>query len=608
LAGVDAAAPWAELAAVLRSLESFYDVLGGAVGYQLTALRLVQEAEAAHAEPPPASLQGARFHRPQGLDLAAQPERGLLAAAAGLRSLPVLGELYPLGGAGDRLGLRDEASGEALPVALLPYCGRSLLEVLLRDLAAREFLHFRLCGVQLRTPVAVMTSAAKGNHSRLLRLCEARGWFGRGADGFMLFQQPLVPVLNAASGAWLLCGPGSLLLKPGGHGAVWKLARDCGVLDWLQVAGAEAVLVRQISNPLADTDTTLLALAGEGRPPSRAFGFVSCCRSPGAAEGVNVLTERPLGGGAWEYNVSNLEYTEFARLGLSEQDAQAFPANTNVLYVKLRAVREALGRGVAGALPGLLVNLSKPQAAFGEPLPVRSGRLECSMQSLADSLAQRSEAPLPPSRWAELATFCVSALRRRATSSAKRRLERGPAPRLSQTPEGSYLDLLRNGRDMLGGGGMALPDLGGDAEYLRHGPSFLLRWHPALGPLWHIVAQKVRGGALAPRSELELEASEVDLQGLHVHGSLLLRATEPLGGPAGAYSGAACGRARLVDVTVRNAGVDWEAPENVYWAARIRRHETCEIILHGCVHACGVLACCLLTPIPAGTRRLMRPT
>ena len=45
-----------------------------------------------------------------------------------------MGEIYPLGGAGDRLGLVDEATGECLPVAMLPYCSRTLLEGLVRDL------------------------------------------------------------------------------------------------------------------------------------------------------------------------------------------------------------------------------------------------------------------------------------------------------------------------------------------------------------------------------------------------------------------------------------------------------------------------------------------
>ena len=55
------------------------------------------------------------------------------------QSLPEMGEIYPLGGAGDRLGLVDEVTGECLPVAMLPYCGRTLLEGLVRDLQVSCF-------------------------------------------------------------------------------------------------------------------------------------------------------------------------------------------------------------------------------------------------------------------------------------------------------------------------------------------------------------------------------------------------------------------------------------------------------------------------------------
>lgn len=205
---------------VVRNCERFYDVIGGAVGYQLTALRLIDQAEHGHTA---ASESSVTLLDPRGLHLVEQPEEGLRAAAAGLAALPSLGELYPLGGAGDRLGLVDDATGEALPVAMLPYCGRSLLEGLLRDLAAREFLHYRVHGAQLRTPVAVMTSEAKGNHARVLDLFQSADWFGRGVDGVCIIKQPMVPVLGARSGSWLLCSPGSLLLKPGGHGAIWKV-------------------------------------------------------------------------------------------------------------------------------------------------------------------------------------------------------------------------------------------------------------------------------------------------------------------------------------------------------------------------------------------------
>ena len=37
-------------------------------------------------------------------------------------------------GAGDRLGLKCEVTGASIPTAMLPYCGRTLLEGLVRDL------------------------------------------------------------------------------------------------------------------------------------------------------------------------------------------------------------------------------------------------------------------------------------------------------------------------------------------------------------------------------------------------------------------------------------------------------------------------------------------
>jgi len=67
-----------------------------------------------------------------------------------------------------------------------------------------------------------------------------------------------------------------------------------GVFDWLQQQGRLAALIRQISNPMAGVDTTLLALAGTGFSSRRAFGFMSCERVVGAAEGMNVLRVRAL--------------------------------------------------------------------------------------------------------------------------------------------------------------------------------------------------------------------------------------------------------------------------------------------------------------------------
>ena len=128
---------------------------------------------------------------------------------------------------------------------------------------------------------------------------EQAGWFGRGASSFRLFQQPLVPMVGAEDGRWLLqrplevraglldgngkrggrvkpgamasfgstplcpfqvplrsmrrlhtcplhLPPAQVMMKPGGHGVIWKLMIDTGVFDWLAGQGRQAAIVRQI--------------------------------------------------------------------------------------------------------------------------------------------------------------------------------------------------------------------------------------------------------------------------------------------------------------------------------------------------------------------------
>ena len=61
-----------------------------------------------------------------------------------------------------------------------------------------------------------------------------------------LIRQPLVPVVGTRDGRWLLPQALSPMMKPGGHGALWKLMLDEGVFDWLASAGRTAALIRQI--------------------------------------------------------------------------------------------------------------------------------------------------------------------------------------------------------------------------------------------------------------------------------------------------------------------------------------------------------------------------
>lgn len=42
-----------------------------------------------------------------------------------------------------------------------------------------------------------------------------------------------------------------------------------------------------------------------------------------------------------------------------------------------------------------------------------------------------------------------------------------------------------------------------------------------------------------------------------------------------------CGRIKMVNVAVVNAGIDWSAKSNVYWKHQVARKESCTITLHG---------------------------
>lgn len=68
---------------------------------------------------------------------------------------------------------------------------------------AREYLYWQLTGRQVTTPVAIMTSDAKGNHDRVSRLLSDLGWAGRGQAAFRLFRQPMVPVVAVEDGRWV---------------------------------------------------------------------------------------------------------------------------------------------------------------------------------------------------------------------------------------------------------------------------------------------------------------------------------------------------------------------------------------------------------------------
>lgn len=587
---------------IIAEVEEFYDCIGGIIGYQITVLELllqsISEKQVENWSQKTNRLQETQFmeiYPPDVIDLSRDSECASQAALWGIEGLPDLGEIYPLGGSADRLGLVDSETGECLPAAMLPYCGRTLLEGLIRDLQAREFMFFKLHGKQCITPVAVMTSAAKNNHERILSLCERHRWFGRGRSRFQLVEQPLVPAVSSDDGRWIVTGQFAPVCKPGGHGAIWKLSHDKGVFQWFRKHGRKGATVRQVSNVVAATDLTLLALAGIGLRYKKKLGFASCKRNTGATEGINVKIEKKTLDGMWSYGCSCIEYTEFDKFGivhdpLSSNSLQAeFPANTNILYVDLPSVERVVSSNCLSSLPGMVLNTKKPvsyEDQFGVTHSVSGGRLECTMQNIADSFSNSFSSRCYDVK-DELDTFIVYNERRKVTSSAKKKRRHGDKS-LHQTPDGSLLDLMRNAYDLLSHCDILMPEILGNENYVDSGPPFLILLHPALGPLWEVIRQKFYGGSISKGSELEIEVAEFFWKEVQLDGSLIILADHAMGsnevdenGETILRYGKRCGRCKLENVEVVNEGIDWNSNHNLYWKHDVDRIEAVKVILHG---------------------------
>lgn len=571
---------WDLLLQQLLEIEKFYEDTGGIIGYQLEILKLLSSREHCLVK------ETVRYERPPGFDLTHDDAQTREAVRWGIEGLGIMGEMYPVGGAGDRLHLQDEETGEFLPAAELQFCGRTLLELLIRDLQGREFLYYKLFGKQITTPLAIMTSHEKNNHQRILELCEAHAWFGRPKSSYRFFIQPLVPMVTA-EGEWVVCSPMRLVLKPGGHGVIWKAAVENGVFDWFEEQQKKKILIRQINNPIAGMDTGLLALSGIGCYQNKHFGFASCERLLNAAEGMDVLREVQHGS-EYEYAITNVEYTEFKKHNIEdapvekESSYSRFPANTNILFGDLSAIRQAL---TVCAIPGILINMKNRVACDSSSGPIEkvAGRLESTMQNIADVMVDKSTKKLSPEECKDLRTFLTYNDRRKTISVTKQAYEEGKP--LQGTPEACFYDLLHNYRDLLVNHcHMTFPQEQEESDYLVNGPDWIVLFHPAFGMLYSIISQKVRGGRLAKGSECILEIVEADIENLDLDGSLLVEATEVMGKrdayDALRFHSNSCGKCTLINVKVRNQGRERTPGKNA-WRCLHPRKETLRITLHG---------------------------
>lgn len=570
-----------QLANTLYETERFYDYMGGLAGYHVKTLELMSNQLAKKAEPDHAKLL-----LPPSTDIRQDSLARKKMVKDSIASLGQMAEMYVVGGAGDRLALVDEKTQMPLPVARLGFAGHTLLENLVRDLQAREYLAYKLTGSQVVTPIVLMTSHEKNNDAQIAAILDERAYFGRPKESIFRLLQPMTPVL-AIDGKWAVRGPLEPILKPGGHGVIWKLADEYGAFDWLVKQKRRYLVVRQINNPLAGLDANLLALAGFGHANKKAFGFESVPRLPNMSEGMNVLKETANDQGVC-CTISNIEYTEFAKAKISDPqfaliaDSPDFPANTNILFANIDSVRKATK---VLPVPGYLVNMKQPVETLrdGKKVELLASRLESTMQNIADAITTQYASPVSAKDLASLDTFVLINNREKTISVTKKAYD---GKSIQETPEGCFYDAVKENLRLLKSECLfEVPELNSPSEYMQRGPNAIFLYHPALGPLYSVIGQKISKGRLASGAELQIEASEVSISNLSVEGSFLIEAQQIMGrvnDTTGSleYS-PLVGRCVLKNVQVKNKGID-RAAKNSYFTSAVQRLERLKVQLLGC--------------------------
>lgn len=552
----------------LWQIDKFYSPIGGIAGYHLTFLQLIVKKN--H------TLQSFEYEKPEGTNLTKEDQEVAKAVRNGIEFFHQIGEIYPVAGAGDRLNLKDEISNEPLPAAVLNFSGFTLLNGLIRDLQAREFLYYKCTGKQACTPVILMTSHEKNNDQHIKNILAENKWFHRSPKLFFFILQPLVPVITV-NGLWVIQEPLKINVKPGGHGVIWKLAENEGAFEWFLQHNRSKALVRQINNPIAGIDHGLTALIGIGCKEEKAFGFATCFRLLGAAEGVDVLIEKETQDG-FEYRITNIEYTEFDHFGIKDIPCEPnsrfslFPSNTNILFVDIETLKEILDEH---PFPGLLVNLKSQSECLDHKRclhKIEAGRVESTMQNIADFIVTKSKKELSSEEKKNLRTF-VTFNHREKTISTTKTLSNGN--HITGTPDGAFFDLQLNARKLFTDYcNSTLPEIQHEGVFKKH-PPFLITYHPALGPLYSVIKQKIQRITFSKGAELQLEIAELYMCDTSIKGSLLIKALCPLGhlneNNELIYS-ENMGKCQLRNCEIDNEGIDFSAV-NTFWQSDIVRNE-----------------------------------
>ena len=426
------------------------------------------------------------------------------------------------------------------------------------DLQAREYLHYKLFRKQVLSPVVMMTSNANNNYEYIKEICEKNGWFGRTEASFRLLIQPSVPTFTK-EGVWCLKSSMKPLLKPGGHGVIWKLADQSGVFKWLQNIGKQKILVRQINNPMAGIDDGLFAFLGIGHLKNKDFGFACCPRLAHTKEGMNVLKVTKASQG-FSLKVTNIEYCEFETCELMDPTGKQksrysdFPSNTNTLFADISAISQAVKEM---PFPGVLVNFKEEKHyKNGEMIQEKVARLESTMQNIAEGFDRSGIEALTDEVMENFPVYTTFNKRRKTISATKKQASGQDS--ILETPFGCYFDFLHNMKELLKNHcKMEIPEVPPQAVFLKQGLPFLFHYHPALGPAFSVISQKISGGKIHRLSQMQLEIADIEMRGLDLEGSLLVSSKAIMGTKdvrGNLIYSDLTGQCELINVSIKNKG------------------------------------------------------
>ena len=550
----------------LLEIEKFYSPIGGIVGYHNTFMYLLKKINSKN--------ENVKYLKPEAINIEKKDFLTQSLIDEGLKNLDRIALICPMGGAGERLNLVNKKTKQPLPVAKLNFMGKTLLQNIIEDIQSLEYLYYKNFNKEILTPIVIMTSDARHNHIEIHKILEKNSWFNRSKESFFFIKQPSVPLI-AENGLWALNSPLSLALKPSGHGAIWKLMKEKKGFDFLKKHSRTKALIRQINNPIANCDYTLLAFIGAGFRDDKKFGFATCPQDPDCQEGVVVLKETKVKD-RFLYNYSNIEYTDFYKNDLLNELSNDFKnhlfTNTNILFADINEMEEVVEKD---PFPGLMINLKSTVYTTDENnkfSKIKAGRLESMMQNISDSILDEKKEQLKENDQKELKSFITFSTRSKTISPIKKAYQLGKP--LGETPIGAYFDLLKNYVDLLKNScHMKLPDFQELQHFLLKGPSIVININPILGPLYSVISQKIIGGEIIRGSEMQLEIAELMLDNIYLNGSLIIKA--PLKNETNFINH----KCELKNVIINNEGIDFSY-NNIFYQNEIRRNGYLKIILN----------------------------